>query len=84
MQHDNMDDAIMKMITSKTISHTVKELLSYATFEKNFEKVYENYIKTANRSLYGFEYRGKMVGCIRIKSLGQQKAEITHIALVPW
>lgn len=73
----------MKRITSKTISPSVRELLSYATFEAKIDQEYEQYMQASNRVLYGFENVGIIVGCIGIGFLNSSDCEIKHIAVSP-
>ncbi|WP_235355935.1 GNAT family N-acetyltransferase [Aneurinibacillus migulanus] len=79
----NKKDVLMIRITSKIISPSVRELLSYATSEAKIDQEYEQYVQASNRILYGFENAGIMVGCIGVEFLNASDCEIKHIAVSP-
>ncbi|MGE7945798.1 GNAT family N-acetyltransferase [Lysinibacillus sp. NPDC093688] len=73
----------MKEIKSTTIQPNVRELLSFATSEKNIEKEYELYMQSPVRELYGYDLESEVAGCIGIEFLSPKRCEIKHIAVSP-
>jgi len=73
----------MKEIKSTSIQPNVRELLSFATSEKNVEKEYDLYMQSPVRELYGFDLKSEVAGCIGIEFLSQKHCEIKHIAVSP-
>ncbi|MFJ8090658.1 GNAT family N-acetyltransferase [Lysinibacillus sp. NPDC095746] len=71
----------MKEIKSTSIQPNVRELLSFATSEKNVEKEYKLYIQSPVRKLYGYDLESEVVGCIGIEFLSPKRCEIKHIAV---
>ncbi|TQR29130.1 N-acetyltransferase [Lysinibacillus sphaericus] len=71
----------MKEIKSTSIQPNVKELLSFATSEKNVEKEYELYMQSPVRKLYGYDLESEVAGCIGIEFLSPKRCEIKHIAV---
>lgn len=71
----------MKEVNSETIHPTIRKLLSFATSDFKVDQEYENYLKTLNRQLYGFELEGEIVGCIGIEVISLIECEIKHIAV---
>lgn len=71
----------MKEIKSTSIQPNVKELLSFATSEKNVEKEYELYMQSPVRKLYGYDLESEVAGCIEIEFLSRKRCEIKHIAV---
>jgi N-acetylglutamate synthase-like GNAT family acetyltransferase len=81
MQGEGMH--FMKEIKSPSIDSTIRELLSFATSEKNVEREYQLYIQSPLRELYRHEVEDVVVGCIGIEFLGSNHCEIKHIAVSP-
>lgn len=54
----------MKIINSKTIQPSVRELLSFVTSSIKVDFEYQIYLKPLNRKLFGFELQGEIIGCI--------------------
>ncbi|MGM0877974.1 MAG: GNAT family N-acetyltransferase [Bacillota bacterium] len=73
----------MKEIVTKTISKSIKELLSFATSEDKIEQEYRKYIQSQNRKLYAVDFEGEIVGCIGIELISPNKCEIKHISVSP-
>ncbi|MEK5530257.1 GNAT family N-acetyltransferase [Viridibacillus sp. FSL H7-0596] len=73
----------MKEIKSTSIQPNVRELLSFATSEKNVEKEYELYMQSPVRELYGYDLESEFAGCIGIEFLSPKCCEIKHIAVSP-
>ncbi|WP_332698634.1 GNAT family N-acetyltransferase [Halalkalibacter lacteus] len=73
----------MNEIVSKTISKSIKELLSYATSEDKINQEYEKYIKSQIRKLYEIKFEGETVGCVGIELISPEKCEIKHISVSP-
>lgn len=73
----------MKEIKSTSIQPNVRELLSFATSEKNVEKEYELYMQSPVRELYGYDLESEVAGCIGIEFLSPKHCEIKHIAVSP-
>jgi len=71
----------MKEIKSISIEPNVRELLSFATSEKNVEKEFELYMHSPVRELYGYDLEDEIVGCIGIEFLSPNRCEIKHIAV---
>ncbi|MGE7935059.1 GNAT family N-acetyltransferase [Viridibacillus arvi] len=71
----------MKEIKSTSIQPNVKELLSFATSEKNVEKEYGLYMQSPVRKLYGYDLESEVAGCIGIEFLSPKRCEIKHIAV---
>ncbi|TKI70734.1 GNAT family N-acetyltransferase [Lysinibacillus mangiferihumi] len=71
----------MKEIKSISIEPHVRELLSFATSEKNVDKEYELYMHSPVRELYGYDSEEEIIGCIGIDFLSQNRCEIKHIAV---
>jgi len=72
----------MNIVQANTISPTIRKLLSFATSDKKVQQEYEKYILLSNRTLYSFEVKGEIVGCIGIEKIGLSKCEIKHIAVL--
>lgn len=73
----------MKEIKSPSIDSNIRELLTFATSEKNVEREYELYIHSPLRELFGYDLENVVVGCIGIEFLGSNRCEIRHIAVSP-
>jgi N-acetylglutamate synthase-like GNAT family acetyltransferase len=73
----------MKEIKSGSIQPNVRELLSYATSEKNIEREYKQYIQSPARQLYGYDFENTVVGCIGVEFSSPKCCEIKHIAVSP-
>ncbi|MFT9819608.1 GNAT family N-acetyltransferase [Lysinibacillus sp. NPDC056185] len=73
----------MKDIKSTSIQPNVRELLSFATSEKNVEKEYELYMQSPVRELYGYDLESEVAGCIGIEFLSPSCCEIKHIVVSP-
>ena len=73
----------MKEIKSPSIDSNIKELLSFATSEKNVEREYELYIHSPFQHLFGYDLENVVVGCIGIEFLSSSRCEIRHIAVFP-
>lgn len=71
----------MKEIKSTSIQPKVRELLSFATSEKNVEKEYDLYMQSPGRKLYKYDLETEVAGCIGIELLGPKRCEIKHIAV---
>ncbi|MFJ7978740.1 GNAT family N-acetyltransferase [Lysinibacillus xylanilyticus] len=71
----------MKEIKSTSIQSNVRELLSFATSEKNVEKEYELYMQSPVRKLYRYDLESEVAGCIGIEFLSPKRCEIKHIAV---
>ncbi|MGE7930495.1 GNAT family N-acetyltransferase [Lysinibacillus xylanilyticus] len=71
----------MKEIKSTSIQSNVRELLSFATSEKNVEKEYELYMQSPVRKLYRYDLESEVAGCIGIEFLSPKHCEIKHIAV---
>ena len=71
----------MKEVNSEIIHPTIRKLLSFATSDVKVDQEYENYLKSFNRQLFGFELEGEFVGCIGIEVVSLIECEIKHIAV---
>lgn len=71
----------MKIINSKTIHPSVRELLSFATLDFKVDLEYQMYLKSLNRKLYCFELQEEIVGCIGIEIISFNECVIKHIAV---
>ncbi|MEG0438948.1 MAG: N-acetyltransferase [Solibacillus sp.] len=74
---------VMKEIKSTSIQPNVRELLSFATSEKNVEVEYELYMQSPVRELYGYDLESEFAGCIGIEFSSPKRCEIKHIAVSP-
>ncbi|KRG13627.1 ribosomal protein S18 acetylase RimI-like enzyme [Lederbergia galactosidilyticus] len=68
-------------IKSTPIQSDIRELLSFATAEKNVEREYELYMQSPVRKLYGYHLQEEVVGCIGIELFDVNRCEIKHIAV---
>ncbi|MBU7595841.1 GNAT family N-acetyltransferase (plasmid) [Metabacillus halosaccharovorans] len=71
----------MKIINSKTIHPSVRELLSFATSDFKVDLEYQMYLKSLNRKLYCFELQEEIIGCIGIEIISFNECVIKHIAV---
>ena len=71
----------MKEVNSAIIHPTIRKLLSLAIWDVKVDQEYENYLKSLNRQLYGFELEGEFVGCVGIEVISLLECEIKHIAV---
>lgn len=71
----------MKIINSKTIHPSVRELLSFATSDFKVDLEYQMYLKSLNRKLYCFELQEEFIGCIGIEIISFNECVIKHIAV---
>ena len=73
----------MKIVNSKTIHSSIRELLSYATSEGIIDLEYQNYIQSINLNLYIIESNGETIGCIGFEFISSNHCKIKHIAVSP-
>ncbi|MDQ0225690.1 GNAT family N-acetyltransferase [Metabacillus niabensis] len=73
----------MVEIKVEHIHPQLRELLSFATSKQKVEGIYQTYIQTDGRRLYGFMLEEDVIGCIGIELLGQNRCEIKHLAVMP-
>ncbi|KAB7672251.1 GNAT family N-acetyltransferase [Bacillus sp. B1-b2] len=71
----------MKIINSKTIQPSVRELLLFVTSDIKVDFEYQIYLKPLNRKLFGFELQGEIIGCIGIEKIRFNECVIKHIAV---
>ena len=71
----------MLIINSEEISPLVFELLSFATSKSKVRNEYSLYLEKPDRTLYGYESNGVIIGCIGIEVIQSHKCEIKHIAV---
>ncbi|TSB47963.1 GNAT family N-acetyltransferase [Alkalicoccobacillus porphyridii] len=71
----------MTIIDSEELDPHVSKLLSYATSTNKIKSEYNLYVHNFNRSLYGYESGGIIVGCVGIEVIHSEACEIKHIAV---
>jgi len=69
-------------IDSVVLQSSVRKLLSYATSINKVNNVYNDYIHSTNKRLFGFMKENKTVGCIGVE-VHINFCEIKHIAVSP-